>query len=155
MLLPYAFMMKFPQPTHMAAFEKHAAARRVICYEAAAFAAIIALIWLDEIIDVPALLLGAEKTPVNWRESLFESVVILILASAIIHGTRSIFRRLKYLEGLLPICAACKRIMDEKNAWQPLESYIHAQTAARLTHGICPDCAEKLYPECNPYKAEG
>jgi hypothetical protein len=135
----------------MAASEKHAAAKQVICYETAAFAAIITLIWLDEIIDVPALLLGAEKTPVNWRESLFESVVILILAAVIIHFTRSIFRQMKYLEGLLPICAACKRIMTDKNTWQPLESYLHAQTDARLTHGICPDCAEKLYPECNPY----
>jgi PAS domain S-box-containing protein len=53
----------------------------------------------------------------------------------------------KMLSGLLPICSACKKIRDDKGYWNQLESYIAARSEAQFTHGICPDCARKLYPE--------
>ena len=136
----------------MKASAKHFFARQLIWYEVAAFAAVIVLIWLDEFADIPYFLLGAEKTPVNWRESLFESLIIAVLCLAVIRLTNSLFQRMKYLEGLLPVCSACHRIRGKHGDWQPLESYILEQSDARFTHGICPDCAEELYPEYNPYK---
>ena len=51
------------------------------------------------------------------------------------------------LEGLLPICASCKKIRDEKGAWNSIEAYISDRTKANFTHGICPECAKKLYPD--------
>ncbi len=51
------------------------------------------------------------------------------------------------LSGLLSICAECKRIKDEHDHWQPLESYIQAHSEAKFTHGMCQDCLRKLYPE--------
>ena len=51
-------------------------AKRVLVGEAVAFWAVIALLWLDEIIDIPYLILGGAATPVNWRESLFETVIV-------------------------------------------------------------------------------
>jgi hypothetical protein len=68
----------------MNALGKHSVAKRVIAYEIIAFASIILFIWLDEVIDIPHLLLGAEATPLNWRESFFESVGIVILGAVII-----------------------------------------------------------------------
>ena len=136
----------------MKASAKHFFARQVIAYEIAAFAAVIILLWLDELADLPSRLLGAEATPVNWRESLFESLIIAALCLAVIRLTSKLFQRMKYLEGLLPVCSACHRIRGEHGDWQPLESYILEQSDARFTHGICPDCAEELYPEYNPYK---
>jgi hypothetical protein len=121
--------------------------KKVIVYELMALGGIIIFIWLDEVIDIPYLLLGAELTPVNWRESLFESIFILILGAAIIHFTRKVFQRMKYLEGILPVCASCKKIRDEKGVWHPIESYIRDKSSAEFSHGICPDCARKLYPE--------
>jgi len=50
------------------------------------------------------------------------------------------------LKGLLSICASCKRIRDEHDSWQPLESYIQAHSGAKFTHGLCPECLRKLYP---------
>lgn len=55
----------------------------------------------------------------------------------------------KTLSGLLPICASCKKIRDDKGYWNQLEYYIEAHTKAMLTHGICPECVQKLYPEEN------
>ncbi len=55
--------------------------------------------------------------------------------------------RIKVLSGLLPICASCKRIRDAQGHWQQLEVYIHDHSDAEFSHGICPDCAQRLYPE--------
>jgi hypothetical protein len=53
----------------------------------------------------------------------------------------------KVLEGLLPICAHCKSIRDEKDDWQPLETYVTRHSAAKMTHGICPSCLKVHFPE--------
>lgn len=52
----------------------------------------------------------------------------------------------KILKGLLPICAACKNIRDDKGYWNQLEVYIRDHSEAEFTHGLCPDCMRKLYP---------
>jgi PAS domain S-box-containing protein len=51
----------------------------------------------------------------------------------------------KTLQGLIPICASCKKIRDDKGFWNQVEGYISQHTDAKFTHGICPDCAKKLY----------
>lgn len=54
---------------------------------------------------------------------------------------------IKTLKGLLPICFSCKQIRDDKGYWNQIDTYIRAYTEAEFTHGICPACAQKLYPE--------
>ncbi len=54
--------------------------------------------------------------------------------------------RVKKLSGLLPICASCKKIRDDKGYWNQIETYIRAHSEADFSHGICPECAKKLYP---------
>ncbi len=49
------------------------------------------------------------------------------------------------LEGLIPICASCKKIRDDKGYWNRVESYIEAHSEAEFTHDICPECSEELY----------
>lgn len=56
------------------------------------------------------------------------------------------------LRNLIPICASCKKIRDDKGLWNSVEAYFHKYSQARFTHGICPDCAKKLYPELEPKK---
>ena len=53
-------------------------------------------------------------------------------------------RKLKLLSGLLPICAWCKRVRDDKSQWQQFEAYIHDHSEADFTHTLCPDCAREL-----------
>jgi len=55
--------------------------------------------------------------------------------------------RVKTLSGLLPICAVCKKIRNDGGYWQQVEEYIHDHSDAQFSHGICPECARKLYPE--------
>jgi PAS domain S-box-containing protein len=54
---------------------------------------------------------------------------------------------IKKLKGILPICSSCKKIRDDKGYWQQIEAYIEQHSGAEFTHGICPDCARKLYPD--------
>jgi sigma-B regulation protein RsbU (phosphoserine phosphatase) len=51
------------------------------------------------------------------------------------------------LSGLLPICSSCKKIRDDKGYWKQIEQYISEHSDALFTHGICPDCVKKLYPQ--------
>jgi GAF domain-containing protein len=53
----------------------------------------------------------------------------------------------KTLQGFLPICASCKKIRDDKGYWNQIEKYISDHSDVQFSHGICPECAKKLYPE--------
>ena len=56
-------------------------------------------------------------------------------------------KEIKILKGILPICASCKMIRDNKGNWNRIEDYLDEHSEAKLTHGICPDCVARLYPE--------
>ena len=54
---------------------------------------------------------------------------------------------IKRLSGLLPICSSCKKIRDDKGYWNQIEKYIAEHSEAEFSHGICPECVKKLYPQ--------
>jgi len=54
---------------------------------------------------------------------------------------------IRTLQGILPICASCKKIRDDKGYWNQIESYISKHSQAVFSHGLCPDCAEKVFEE--------
>jgi len=54
---------------------------------------------------------------------------------------------IKILKGILPVCSFCKRIRDENNEWRTMENYISSHSEAQFSHGFCPDCGSKHYPE--------
>ena len=55
--------------------------------------------------------------------------------------------QIKTLQGLLPICSYCKNIRDDMGYWHQVEDYIHDHSEAKFSHGICPKCAEKHFPD--------
>jgi PAS domain S-box-containing protein len=55
--------------------------------------------------------------------------------------------KIKVLGGLLPICATCKKIRDDKGYWKQIEEYIADHSEAQFTHGICSECARKIHPD--------
>jgi DNA-binding NtrC family response regulator len=63
-------------------------------------------------------------------------------------------KEIKQLRGILPICASCKKIRDDKGYWTQVEVYISDHSDTEFSHGICPDCAHKLYPELFPGDGE-
>jgi hypothetical protein len=99
------------------------------------------------------------RTHETWQlDEVLVAIAVLALASAFYALRRwrdlraEIARReaavsaARRLEGLLPICAACKRIREGGGGWVAVEEYVAARTEAAFTHGICPDCRQRLYP---------
>ncbi len=65
----------------------------------------------------------------------------------LISELRKAISDIKKLSGLLPICSSCKKIRDDNGYWKQIESYIKENSEAQFSHGICPECAKKLYPD--------
>jgi hypothetical protein len=93
----------------------------------------------------------------NWAARLV-SFLVVALTLAQLRRTLAEERRLrvevehalhevKQLRGLLPICSSCKSIRNDEGAWEHLEQYVQAHSEAEFTHGLCPKCIRKLYPE--------
>jgi K+-sensing histidine kinase KdpD len=74
-------------------------------------------------------------------------IIVSLLISRVFQQLQVALSEVKQLSGLLPICSSCKKIRDYEGYWNQIESYISAHSEATFTHGICPDCAKKLYPE--------
>ena len=55
--------------------------------------------------------------------------------------------KVRTLSGLLPICVSCKRIRDDRGYWNQIEEYVRGHSEAEFSHGLCPACARKLYPD--------
>jgi hypothetical protein len=55
--------------------------------------------------------------------------------------------KIKTLSGILPICASCKKIRDDRGYWNQVEAYVRDHSEAEFSHSICPECAKKLYPD--------
>ncbi len=65
----------------------------------------------------------------------------------LIQELRESLAEIRTLSGLIPICASCKKIRDDKGYWNQIELYISDRSDAQFSHGICPECARKLHPE--------
>jgi hypothetical protein len=68
-------------------------------------------------------------------------VAVLLIIARFINRMVRLAGEVKRLEGLLPICSYCKKIRNERNEWQKIETYISKNSQADFTHSICPDCA--------------
>lgn len=70
-----------------------------------------------------------------------------LLVDKLARQHRELARRVRILEGLLPICMFCKKIRQPDGKWESVEVYVGTRTEARFSHGICESCARKHYPE--------
>lgn len=91
----------------------------------------------EKLLDVFGILAGYIQLfmDITLEHRLFEEKTKLEKAIA----------EIKKLSGMLPICASCKKIRDDKGYWTQIESYISKHSDTQFSHGICPDCAKKLY----------
>lgn len=82
--------------------------------------------------------------------SIAESVILFIHEKIL----SNYLSQIRTMRGLIPICANCKNIRDDKGYWKQVEVYIQEHSEADFTHSICPDCAKKLYPDIYDRKKE-
>jgi hypothetical protein len=127
---------------------KRAFTMRLVLFESLGFALLILLVWLDEVLDLPHRLMGAPATPINWRESLMETLLVVLFGALACVWTQRAVKHIRYLEGILHICCYCKRICVDKR-WMALEAYISSRSDAMFSHGICPDCLREHEADLN------
>ena len=91
------------------------------------------------------------NTPWSFTEAAINAgirVAVLgffaVLIDRVATQAAALSTRVQILEGMLPVCAVCKRISDERETWHPLEQYVLAQSKSRISHEVCPDCAAKF-----------
>jgi hypothetical protein len=72
-------------------------------------------------------------------------VLLAIVVAVLIF--RSHASQVRTLQGLIPICSACKKVRDDAGFWASVEAYLASRTDATFTHGVCPECMTKLYPD--------
>jgi hypothetical protein len=78
-------------------------------------------------------------------------ILALLLYSHLIYKVASqriaLEKKVNILEGILPICSYCKKIRNEKGEYEQIEKYVSDRSEASFSHGICSDCAKKMYPD--------
>jgi hypothetical protein len=90
----------------------------------------------------------SKRLPVTGRGELGK---LEISINGMLERIQSAHKEIRTLEGLIPICSYCKNIRDDEGYWQKVDEFIHHHTHARFSHGICPECAEKHFPEFDIY----
>jgi hypothetical protein len=94
-------------------------------------------------LGVLGIFLGARQ----MRQRLDKQLQAEAERDQLIQDLQNALANVKSLSGLLPICANCKKIRDDKGYWSLVESYIQEHSEATFTHGLCPDCVKKFYPD--------
>jgi DNA-binding NtrC family response regulator len=104
----------------------------------------------DENTALAAVQRGAQdyliKGQINTSQ-LIRSIRYAMERQKLITELEKRLKEIKTLQGLLPMCAWCKNIRDDKGYWKNLEAYIKEHSDAEISHGICPKCVKKVYPE--------
>lgn len=115
----------------------------LVAGEAGLFFIITMVLWLDEIVDFPYLLLGAPPTPYRPQEYIIETVSVLLVAIIVMIITIILLRRSRRLERFLRVCAWCRRIWVD-DEWVSFEEYALRRHSLKSSHGICEECVAKL-----------
>ena len=121
----------------------HKSGSRVLWYECFGFGLILSLSWLNKLVDLPHLLVGGDLHASKWRDSAMETILILLIWAFVHSLTRRLVARLHYLEGMLRVCAWCRKV-GHGERWMRLEEYFAEDFQICTTHGVCPDCLKKL-----------
>ena len=114
----------------------------ILAKEAIGFSLIIALSWLTEFLHIPYLLFS-EPHEINWRRAVIRTVVIVAVWLWVHLATKRVLKRLHHLEEYLLICSWCRKVGSE-GRWLSMEEYFGSKFSTETSHGICPECAERL-----------
>ena len=116
---------------------------RVLWYESLGFGLILFLSWFNKFVDLPLLFTAGDARLAKWRDGFIETMLILLIWAFVHSLTKRLVQRLHYLEGMLKICAWCRKVGHD-DRWMRLEEYFAEDFHIGTTHGVCPECMKKL-----------
>jgi hypothetical protein len=103
----------------------------------------------NEILDVPHYVFDNSPTLYSQRygEIIIELLIFFVVMTIQILLYFKLYKRIRILEGFIPICANCKKIRNPEDQWEQIEKYIAQHSLAQFSHSICPECTKQLYPD--------
>lgn len=106
------------------------------------FMMLVGLIWLNELINLTALIWGEDM---NAQPNLFRGFLLTaaVLLTAIITVGHTYEQQKRVIQGMMTVCSYCKRVRLAHEAWEKIEEYVARNSAVTFTHGVCPECFEK------------
>jgi hypothetical protein len=118
----------------------------LIITESVGFLVVLAFIWLNELLDVPHVIWNEPASPVRVRESVMESVFIIMAWLVVLFITRTLVNRIGELESYVVMCAWCRKIRID-GRWISIEDFLDKKIKIQTSHGMCEVCHEKLAAE--------
>ncbi|HKP96994.1 MAG TPA: hypothetical protein VJ385_14685 [Fibrobacteria bacterium] len=118
---------------------------RLIWIEALCFALLVAFISFDDEVLIPRVVSASFPYSPQAVAGALDSIGVVLLFLLALYIQLKVLNKIKLLEGMMSVCANCKRIQDGVDHWSPIEEYIQKRSHADFSHTICPDCGVKLY----------
>lgn len=124
----------------------------VAAWQFLAFGLLICLVWVSEVMDLPALFFATRPESVNiFRASILSAAVIIC---AIITVGNTYIQQRHIIAGLLMLCSTCKKIRVNQELWQDMDHYLEVNSFAAFSHGICPDCYTEIEKQIDAVEAK-
>lgn len=113
----------------------------IIFFQTCFLTVFLGLTFMNEFLDIPHFFFGDQPTTWDQRkgEIVIELVLFLVVVASETWLTLRLIKRIKILEGILPICSGCKRIRHQEQ-WLPMEAFISGNSMAQFSHSLCPQC---------------
>ena len=109
------------------------------------FFLLLALIWLDEVLDFPALFYGELPSDLDWIRACVLSAGVIIVGFVTIAHTY--VQQHRMLKGIITVCSYCHNVHIREKVWSQMEEFVAERSRAEFSHGVCPACYAKLLKE--------
>jgi hypothetical protein len=122
--------------------------KRMLQLQVISSSGIILAIWAGEVYDLPHLIFATPPREMNLYAPVISTAWVLLVLALALAATRSLIKRVRYLEGFLRVCSFCKKInigAVGEERWVSFEEYFHKHSEARMTHSLCAPCAKQHY----------
>ena len=106
------------------------------------FIMLILIVWVNEVRDMPALLFNTAPQDVNIFRGCVLTAAVLVAAIVAIGNTY--LQQKRVLNSIISVCSNCHKVRVNQNQWKQMEEYISDNSLLTFTHGLCPDCMEKV-----------
>ena len=107
--------------------------------------------FLASLLLVGLMAYGLEVSREKYFQLMSKKHEILIVEK---HKLEKAMSEIKTLSGLIPICSSCKKVRDDEGFWHQVEVFVRDRSNAQFSHGICPDCGKRLYPDLHNMDGE-
>ena len=117
--------------------------QKALLWQSLGFLIVVVLTWSDAIFDLAHMILGLPHRDLDFNRTAITTAVILLLWMFSAYKIYLVVSRLSYLESFLHVCAWCRKI-EHNDRWLSLEAHFAQKTGGQVSHGICPECSDKL-----------